>query len=302
MLTSSGPGQPAKAARLTPDGARHAATRLAMSADDSQRKWAALPELASVALVGGPRAGAEILALVSSDSGEPQTLIATQRYGQGRSMVFAGEASWRWRMMMPTSDQSYETIWRQLTRWLAAAAPGPVTIAPMAVTIPGTTEPVTVLIRDEEFKPVTDAEVYVRLTSPDSLVRRLPASLVDPRDGRYAVSVRFEHAGVYKVEASSTRGGRAVGDASRYVLSGGADVEMSDPRLNEDVLRRVALATGGRYLPAAEADAVYDLVRSAALVKGPHVVRDLWQNGWILAAIVGLLATEWVVRRRVGFA
>ena len=44
-------------------------------------------------------------------------------------MVFAGEASWRWRMMRPATDTSYETIWRQLARWLTAGAPGPVSIA-----------------------------------------------------------------------------------------------------------------------------------------------------------------------------
>ena len=31
-------------------------------------------------------------------------------------------------------------------------------------------------------------------------------------------------------------------------------------------------------------------------------LRDLWHNGWSLLAIVGLLAVEWVARRRVGLA
>ena len=46
-------------------------------------------------------------------------------------MVFAGEASWRWRMMLPATDTSYETIWRQMVRWLTAGSTGPVAIAPM---------------------------------------------------------------------------------------------------------------------------------------------------------------------------
>jgi hypothetical protein len=28
-------------------------------------------------------------------------------------MAFAGEASWRWRMMMPSTDHTYEFFWRQ---------------------------------------------------------------------------------------------------------------------------------------------------------------------------------------------
>jgi hypothetical protein len=31
-------------------------------------------------------------------------------------MVFAGEASWRWRMLLPATDRSYETFWKQALR------------------------------------------------------------------------------------------------------------------------------------------------------------------------------------------
>ena len=97
----------------------------------------------------------------------PQPLIATQRYGQGRSMVFAGEASWRWRMMRPATDTSYETIWRQLARWLDRRRAGPVTIAPMSPAVPGVTDRISVIVRDEEFGPVANAEVAIALTAPD---------------------------------------------------------------------------------------------------------------------------------------
>ena len=88
-------------------------------------RWAQLPSLASVAHVGGAaarRAGAG--RGPRRAGGDPQPLIAAQRYGQGRSMVFAGEASWRWRMLRPATDNSYETIWRQLARWITAGAAG----------------------------------------------------------------------------------------------------------------------------------------------------------------------------------
>ena len=43
-------------------------------------------------------------------------------------MVFTGEAAWRWRMMLPASDRSYETFWRQAVRWLALPATDPVSL------------------------------------------------------------------------------------------------------------------------------------------------------------------------------
>ncbi len=89
---------------LTVDGASHPATRLAVGVEENRAKWASLPALASVAQVGGSRAGAQVLAVALTAGGTPQPLIAAQRYGQGRSVVFAGEASWRWRMLRPAND------------------------------------------------------------------------------------------------------------------------------------------------------------------------------------------------------
>ena len=41
----------------------------------------------------------------SGPAARPRALVAVQRYGDGRSMVFTGEASWRWRMLLPSSDR-----------------------------------------------------------------------------------------------------------------------------------------------------------------------------------------------------
>ena len=180
--------------------------------------------------------------------GTPQPLIAAQRYGQGRSMVFAGEASWRWRMLRPATDTSYETIWRQLARWVTAGAQGPVTIGAMSPAVPGITDRISVVVRDEDFRPVANAEVAIEMTAPNGEKRQMPAALSSPQDGRYAVAARFDQPGVYKIDAIATRGGTRIGRASRPVLVGGVDLEMTQPRLNEAVLRRLAAESDGRYV------------------------------------------------------
>jgi uncharacterized membrane protein len=297
-VTTNEPNTPA----LTMDGLMHPATRLAVTPDENRKKWAALPPLASMARVGGARPGAQVLAVTLTAGGSPQPLIATQRYGQGRSMVFAGEASWRWRMMRPATDASYETIWRQLARWITASAQGPVTIAPLSPTVPGITDRISVFVRDGDFRPVANAEVAVQITAPNGEKRHLTAALSNPQDGRYAVSMRFDHAGVYRVEAIASRGSATVGTASRPALVGGVDLEMTQPRLNDAVLRRLSEETGGRYVNAAGADHLPSLLRESRADAGTPEQRDLWHNGWSLVMIVGLLAAEWVMRRRAGLA
>ncbi len=86
------------------------------------------------------------------------------------------------------------------------------------------------------------------------------------------------------------------------MLVGGVDLEMTQPRLNEAVLRRLAAESNGRYLRADQAGQLPSLLRESRAEAGTPEMRDLWHNGWSLLAIVGLLAAEWVARRRVGLA
>jgi hypothetical protein len=86
------------------------------------------------------------------------------------------------------------------------------------------------------------------------------------------------------------------------VLSGGADPEMADPRLNEAVLQRLAAATGGSYVRSADVARIPPLLRTSGGPAGPPEVRDVWHSAWILVAIIALLGAEWALRRRVGLA
>jgi uncharacterized membrane protein len=287
---------------LTTDGALHPATRLAVTPEENRNKWSKLPALASIAHVGGTRPGAQVLAVALTAGGTPQPLIAAQRYGQGRSMVFAGEASWRWRMMLPAEDASYETIWRQLARWITAGSQGAVTIGALSPSVAGITDRISVVVRDDDFQPIANAEVAIVLTAPNGETRQLPAALSSPQDGRYAVATRFDQQGVYKIDATATRGGVRLGTASRPVLVGGVDLEMTQPRLNDAVLRRLAAESHGHYVAADDAGQLPSLLRESRAEAGTPEMRDIWHNGWSLLAIVGLLAGEWVARRRVGLA
>ena len=297
-LTAHQPNSPA----LTMDGLLHPATRLAVSPEENRQRWAQLPSLASVAQVGGARPGAQVLAVALTAGGNPLPLIAAQRYGQGRSVVFAGEASWRWRMLRPATDNSYETIWRQLARWITAGAQGPVTIAAMSPSVAGVTDRVSVIVRDEDFRAIANAEVAVQITAPNGEKRALTAVLSNPQEGRYAVASRFDQSGVYRIEAIASRGSAKLGAASRPVLVGGVDLEMMQPRLNEAVLRRLSSETNGRYIPADQADELPSLIRESRVDAGTPEMRDLWHNGWSLAVIIMLLGVEWMMRRRAGLA
>jgi uncharacterized membrane protein len=285
------------AVTLTPDGASHPVMRL--GAASGPDRWASLPPLSGAASLGTLRPGAQALALVRTPDG-PRPLVAVQRYGQGRSMVFTGEASWRWRMHMPSEDRTYELFWRQAVRWVGAGAPDRVTVAAPSALIPGNTAAIAVDVRNEAFAPVTDAQVSLKVTMPGGAVRDLRATAVDPQSGRYSADLRFDEPGVYRVSASAQVGAARATNAERWLLAGGADLEMADPRLNEAVLQRIATASGGRYLAADQTSELPSLFASVAPEASAPQLQELWHNVWIFFAVMVLLAAEWVVRRRWG--
>src|SRR5439155_4231928 len=114
---------------LTAAGEAHPIMRLGATAAETRKQWATLPALAASAPLGAPRPGATVLAVTTAPGGGVYPVVAVQRYGRGRSMIFSGEASWRWKMLVASSNRSYEFFWRQAARWLTATAPDPVAIA-----------------------------------------------------------------------------------------------------------------------------------------------------------------------------
>jgi uncharacterized membrane protein len=287
---------------LTEAGEAHPVMQLSGSLQDTRKRWESVPPLASFAPLGGPRPGASVLAATSGAGGVPRALVAVQRYGEGRSMVFTGEAAWRWRMMLPAADRSYDTFWRQAVRWLALGASDPLAIATPAGASVGDALPFRVVVRSASFDPVADASVDVRVTAPDGRLEQLRAGPDEAgaAEGRFVASYRAQQPGVYRVTAEAKRGASTIGSSTASVLVGGADMEMTDPRLNLHVLQRVASASGGRLLDEHDLGTLGDALRAGVPAAMLTVRRDVWHNGWSLLAIIALLASEWGLRRRWG--
>jgi hypothetical protein len=285
---------------LTAEGEVHPIMRLGASPDENRKLWSALPALAASAPLGSARPGATVLALTKSPDGGVFPVVAVQRYGQGRSMVFGGEASWRWKMMVPSTDRSYEFFWRQTARWLSSSAPDPVSIRVPDAPEPGDAISIDVDARDAAFAPVTDAAIDATLTLPGGATQPLTLRHADPAGGRYTAALGTEAPGLYRVHAEARRGTTTLGAADRWMYVGGADREFADPRLNEGFLRRIARNSGGRYVRAAEASKVPGWLQAAVPQNAAPERRDLWHEPWAFALVIILLSAEWILRRRWG--
>ena len=112
--------------------------------------------------------------------------------------------------------------------------------------------------------------------------------------------MRFDEPGVYRVSASAQGGTTRVRTADRWILVGGADLEMANPRLNAQVLQRIATASGGQYLAADQTSELSGFLRSVEPEAAAPQLQELWHNIWIFMAVMTLLGAEWVLRRRWG--
>jgi hypothetical protein len=113
-------------------------------------------------------------------------------------------------------------------------------------------------------------------------------------------SVRPEQAGVFKLAADVRQGTTLIGTASASVLVGGADLEMTDPRMNRAFFERLAAASGGRVLAEDQLADLPGMLKAAVPQAAMAVRRDLWHTGWSFAAILTLLGAEWILRRTWG--
>jgi uncharacterized membrane protein len=293
-------GAQAGRVRVTLDGLRHPMMRIAATDDEASRRWAQLPALAGHVRLGAPRPGARILAVADGAGGALEPVVASQRFGAGRTLVFAGEASWRWKMMLPASDGTYDRFWRQAARWLTTDAADPVSLEPVTSAATGGDVLIAATVRDAEFRPTPTATVSVKVERANGTVEELTPTLVDGARARYTARVAAGDAGVNRVHVEAQQGATTLGTADAPWLVGGIDAELADPRLDEIALRRLADASGGAYLDVEHALDAGRYLQTATSRRAPEEWRDWWQTGWMFALIVLFAGAEWALRRQWG--
>lgn len=154
-----------------------------------------------------PRERATVALWVPHDEA-PTPLLASWRYGLGRSVAFTSDAKARWAKDW-VGTPSYTQLWTQVARWLVAEDAGP----DVAVD----TE-----IRDGALHVVVDAfdgiggfrnflEGTARVIAPDLVAHDLPLRQVGP--GRYEAQMPVDQDGSWLVGVSLRDGDAVVGQA-----------------------------------------------------------------------------------------
>jgi uncharacterized membrane protein len=291
---------------VTVAGAIHAATQIAEAESLSAKRWKTMPEVSTVNRIGRAKPGATVLLTgTPTKGGDREIVLAFQRYGRGKSIVFPIQDSWLWQMDAPVSveDMTFESYWRQLLRWLVNDVPSRVMVAAAGDQFaPGDPVELNSEISDKTFLKVNNAEATARVTSPSGVVSEMPLEWSVTRDGEYKASFTPTEKGLYRVDVKTRMGTDTVLSDPSYIASGDATSEYFGAEMRAPLLRRVAEETGGRfYTPDKISDLAKDIVFTDV---GNTVVdrKDLWDMPILFLLLIGLVTSEWGYRKLRGLA
>jgi len=290
---------------MTEYGRTHNVMRLNGDPAANEKIWNALPPLEDFNQVGEVKPGGVVLA-----RGEPErsagnpVILAYQRYGRGRSMIFTSGSSWHWQMEMDHEDQTYELFWKQVLRWLVTSSPAPVMVTSDKDTyLPGELVSITSDVANKEFTRLNNARVTVKVTGPDGGVETIPMDWSGTQDGAYQTQITAAtKEGTYQIEVQATQGTDNVGTYKAAFQVKDRPVEFYDAALDAGNLRSIADQTGGRYYPL---DRIADIPEDAVYVDSQQAFveqKELWDVPILFMMLSALLGGEWFWRKKKGLA
>ena len=202
---------------------------------------------------------------------------------------------------VPLEDQTHETFWRQLLRWLADGVPHQVQAqSEREVVEPGQPVNLAVEVGDSAYAEVNDGNVIAVVHDPSGGSRSVPLDWDVELDGHYDGAFPTAEPGLYEVSIRATRAGDTIGTAVTYVNVAPSDDEYFDASMRGTTLSRVADQTGGLFYTT---ESVATLAEDISLTGAGVTLteeRDLWDMPILLLLVLGLMAAEWGYRRKRG--
>ncbi len=287
-------------AQLTPAGTESAVTRLVDDSAKNVERWKKLPYMMDYQEAGSPKPGATVLAEMNAGRAR-LPLLVTQNYGRGRTALMATSGTWRWQMSQALGDPTHDMFWQQLLRWVAGDSPGPVQVSmPVQRLMDDGHARLRAMVRDKEFTVAPDAKVVAHANGPEGVSAMVDMAPVPNDPGSFQAEWTAEKPGSYLVEVTATRGPDELGrDVLTFERTDGV-AENFHTGQNRELLEKLSSQTGGRYW---KADELARLPKEISYSEAGISVRDtkeLWDMPIVFLLLLGLMAGEWMLRRKWG--
>jgi len=293
---------------LTPEGANHPI--FANIADffprsGSPPRVGGLPNLSGCTRVRGARPGASVLAVCPLED-PPVPVLAVQPVGKGRTAVFTGDTTRNWQQGPRALDlqSPFLQFWGQLVRWLAGRAQEVKAEASIVASTdkahyePGELISVSAIVRDEQGEGTDRAKVTAEIRGPGGRPEQLELAPMPGPGGHYSAPYEPKASGTYELAVHARLGEMTLNAEKLIVEVGRPNLEFEKLDLNEESLAGIAAATGGRCVHISSAHQLIEQLDRSARKKRVFMERPLFSPLLFWGVFVGLLTTEWFLRRR----
>ena len=284
--------------KLSPDGKRHAALRLDPDPETSISLWEDSTELYWFypALRLKPAAAALLEHSTESGPKGPLPLLAFGRYGRGR--VIASLVDETWRMRYLPGPEYHDRLIRQMVQFLAMPhVLGESRRVQLATDRHeyglGEKVEITARILDTSYNPLAEESVAAAVRTGEMAPKKVILASERSRPGffkgEFVPDVKGEHKVVVEGYEDEAEAGFSV------VFK---HVEFEDPGMREELLRRLARESGGRFF---RLDEVGEVAEELARRKREISVRrefSLWDKWIWVVLFTALFGAEWFIRKR----
>jgi uncharacterized membrane protein len=277
--------------------------------------WEALPPLDGANRIEREELKPNAQVLAEADDAQRHPLLVAGQSGEGRTLAFAGDSTWRW--AMAGFGEAHRRFWRQCVLWLAKKdeqTEGRVWIrlANRRV-MRGTRVDFAVGAEDAQGQPIEAADFEVAVATPDG-----SRESVRPTKGDNEWSAVFRETatpGDYRIIVTAKapspqpspkgRGGEELGVAEARFVVPDQDLELDRPAAEPSLMAQLAETTKAAGGAALAAEELPDLLKRLA-EKPPELKEEVlakvtyWDKWPFFLTFVGLLSVEWFLRKRWG--
>jgi len=284
---------------LTDIGKSHPITRIIPNKSKNERSWEEMPELEGLNIVQGLTPSA--MTLLSTADGEP--VLAVENIGNGKVAGFMSDSSWKWNFAQGGDGNIsplYDKFWNRLFLWF--------------VNDPELSD---VKIRTDKpiYNPGDSAIVEITTLSAESIDKNSLPTVTFPNgqkqeidiesfsDNRYRGEFKVEEGGIYKISivpAGESEEYQNLTKSETIFIVELPENEIRGPTENSELLKLIANKSGGKYITIRDNLDKLNLDTSKKKTITGYKTEKLWDNPFIFLLIVGMLSSEWVLRRRWG--
>ncbi len=289
---------------------RHPLLRLEETPDESRRVFESFPPFAAIWQFHNMKRRATIpLYYQPVDLNTPDKrhvpLVWTFSERGEKALLVNGGPLWRWSFnssVEPDGIDYYRRFLEYAVRWLTVTEDLEKQRIAADKEIYASGEPVRLrgLLYDDGYNFLSRASVVARVWPDTSSAAADSATVFLPPGGGdfYEATLTGLPPGLYNYA------GRAIIDNDTLVLTGGklkvelVGLEKTAHGLDELQMREIAAESGGRYYHESEPIAVLDSLTFIARTYTIHREIEIWNQSWLLIAIIVLLSGEWFFRKR----